>query len=177
MTRTTSKDLIDFLVIQHQQIRSLLEEVLAAEGHERHNRFRELRELLAVHEAAEAEIAHPIAQRSIGPANFCVDLRLYEEDEARRVLGDLERLDLSSREFEIQFIGLQNAVSRHMEAEEKWEFQYLRGELSQEHRERLTRAIELAAELSVTRRRDRQPQMAMASFDSFMADVRAEIAH
>lgn len=52
-------DVVDFLVSQHQQIKAMFAETLAASGKAREKAFVELRRLLAVHETAEEEIVHP----------------------------------------------------------------------------------------------------------------------
>lgn len=61
----TPTDVIQFLVGQHEQIRSSFAETLAASGKAREKAFVELRRLLAVHETAEEEIVHPRAKRKI----------------------------------------------------------------------------------------------------------------
>jgi hemerythrin superfamily protein len=90
-------DVVDFLVNQHEQIKSLFAETLAASGKARENAFVELRRLLAVHETAEEEIVHPRAKRKISNGAAVVDTRLAEEHEAKTVLQKLEKLDVDSR--------------------------------------------------------------------------------
>lgn len=77
----TPTDVIQFLVGQHQQIKSLFAETLAASGKDREQAFVALRRLLAVHETAEEEIVHPRAQRKIPNGDKIIHAR-------RTVRGD-----------------------------------------------------------------------------------------
>jgi hemerythrin superfamily protein len=84
---------VDFLVSQHEQIKSMFAQALSASGEAREKAFVELRRLLAVHETAEEEIVHPRAKRKIANGAEVVDERLHEEHEAKTVLQELEKLD------------------------------------------------------------------------------------
>jgi hypothetical protein len=72
-------DMVDFLVSQHQQIKALFAETLAASGTARSKAFVEVRRLLAAHETAEEEIVHPRAKCKISDGATVVDERLHEE--------------------------------------------------------------------------------------------------
>lgn len=52
--------------------------------------------MLAVHETAEEEIVHPAARRALPDGEAIVKARLQEENEAKKALAELERLDCSS---------------------------------------------------------------------------------
>src|SRR6201993_2411463 len=123
-------DVVDFLVSQHEQIKSLFAETLSASGKEREKAFVELRRLLAVHETAEEEIVHPRAKRKLADGATVVDERLKEEHEAKTVLQKLEKLDVDSEEFTRQLTELRDAVLDHADQEEKDEFAKLEEELS-----------------------------------------------
>jgi hemerythrin superfamily protein len=144
-------DVVDFLVSQHQQIKALFAETLAATGKQRENAFVELRRLLAVHETAEEEIVHPRAKRKIGDGAAVVEQRLEEEHEAKTVLQKLEKLDVDSEEFTRLLTQLRDAVIDHAEHEEKDEFAKLGEELSGEELERMGRAAKLAEAIAPTR--------------------------
>ena len=82
-------DVIDLLIGQHEQIKSLFAATLSSSGKERELSFRDLRRLLAVHETAEEEIVHPRAKRKIPNGDKVIQARLEEENEAT-VRGLLE---------------------------------------------------------------------------------------
>ncbi|OBG61776.1 hemerythrin domain-containing protein [Mycobacterium sp. E3339] len=144
-------DVVDFLVSQHEQIKSLFATTLAASGKEREKAFVELRRLLAVHETAEEEIVHPRAKRKLADAADVVDERLHEEHEAKTVLQKLEKIDVDSAEFTSLLTQLRDAVVEHAEHEERDEFAKLGQELSGEELERMGRAAKLAEAIAPTR--------------------------
>jgi hemerythrin superfamily protein len=144
-------DVVDFLVSQHQQIKSLFAATLAASGKEREKAFVELRRLLAVHETAEEEVVHPRAKRKVSGGAEVVEKRLEEEHEAKTVLQKLEKLDVDSEEFTRLLTQLRDAVVDHAEHEESDEFAKLGEELSGEELERMGRAAKLAEAIAPTR--------------------------
>lgn len=144
-------DVVDFLVSQHEQIKTLFAETLEHSGKEREKAFIELRRLLAVHETAEEEIVHPRAKQKIPDGDKVVGERLEEEHEAKSILGKLEELDIDSDEFTEQLEKLRDAVLDHAEHEEKEEFSKLQEELSEKELEKLGRAAKLAESVAPTR--------------------------
>jgi hemerythrin superfamily protein len=147
----SSTDVVDFLVSQHEQIKSMFAETLSAAGKDREKAFVQLRRMLAVHETAEEEIVHPRAKRKLADGAAVVDKRLEEEHEAKRVLQKLEKLDVDSEEFTRQLTQLRDDVIDHAEHEEKEEFAKLGGELSNDQLERMGRAAKLAEAIAPTR--------------------------
>ncbi|OBI35762.1 hemerythrin domain-containing protein [Mycobacterium colombiense] len=144
-------DVVDFLVSQHEQIKAMFAETLAASGKAREKAFVELRRMLAVHETAEEEVVHPRAKRKIANGTAVVDKRLHEEHEAKTVLQKLEKLDVNSEEFTRELTKLRDAVVEHAEHEEHDEFAKLGEELSGEELERMGRAAKLAEAIAPTR--------------------------
>ncbi len=144
-------DVVDFLVSQHEQIKSLFAESLSAAGKEREDAFIRLRRLLAVHETAEEEIVHPRAKRKIADGQSIVSTRLEEENEAKKVLSELEKLDVTSEEFTQKLTKLRDAVVDHAQHEETEEFAKLGEELSGDALERMGRAAKLAEAIAPTR--------------------------
>jgi Hemerythrin HHE cation binding domain len=144
-------DVVDFLVGQHERIKSMFAETLSASGKDREKAFVELRRMLAVHETAEEEIVHPRAKRKIADGAAVVDQRLEEEHEAKTVLQKLEKLDVDSEEFTRQLTELRDAVIDHAEHEEKDEFAKLGEELSDDELARMGRAAKLAEAIAPTR--------------------------
>ncbi|ORB83308.1 hemerythrin [Mycobacterium kansasii] len=144
-------DVIDFLVDQHEQIKSLFAKTLSNSGEQREEAFLEPRRLLAVHETAEEEIVHPRAKRKIAEGATIVSKRLQEEHEAKTVLSELEKLDVDSAEFTSKLTKLRDAVVDHAEHEESEEFAKLGDELSSDELERMGRAAKFAEATAPTR--------------------------
>jgi hemerythrin superfamily protein len=145
------RDVVAFLVSQHQQIKDLFAEVTRSAGDERREAFTALRRLLAVHETAEEEVVHPRARQALPNGSEIVDARLQEENEAKQTLSELEQLDVDSTEFETRFLELQADVLNHAAAEEEQEFGRLADELDADQLQRMRRAVELAEASAPTR--------------------------
>ncbi len=144
-------DVVTFLKEQHDQIESAFEQVRASSGEPRKNRFVALRRLLAVHETAEEEIVHPAARRALADGDVIVDARLQEENEAKKVLSELEDLDVSSAEFERKLALLQSSVLLHARAEEENEFEQLASALDTDRLEKMRKAVSFAESVAPTR--------------------------
>jgi hypothetical protein len=144
-------DVVTFLKEQHQQIKAGFAQVANSTGERRKNAFYALRRLLAVHETAEEEIVHPAARRNIANGDTIVRLRLQEENQAKKVLSELEDLDVDSMEFQTRFNTLQFSVIAHAESEELEEFTPLGNILDQESLERMRKAVNFAESVAPTR--------------------------
>ena len=114
-------------------------------------RSQDLRRLLAVHETAEEEIVHPRAKQKLPGGEKVVDARLEEEHEAKKLLSELESLDVDSKEFTAKLTKLRDAVIAHAEHEEAEEFAKLGTELSQKELERMGEIAKLAEAVAPTR--------------------------
>lgn len=147
----TPDDVVRFLVRQHEQIKSLFAETLAASGKARERAFVELRRLLAVHETAEEEIVHPRAKRKIPNGDKIIGARLDEEHEAKTLLAELEKLDVDTQSFTDMLTKLRDAVVEHAEHEEQQEFVKLEQELGDEELQGMGRAAKLAEAVAPTR--------------------------
>jgi hemerythrin superfamily protein len=147
----TPTDVVRFLVRQHEQIKSLFAETLAASGKARERAFVELRRLLAVHETAEEEIVHPRAKRKIPNGDKIIGARLDEEHDAKTVLAELEKLDVGTPSFTDMLTKLRDAVVEHAEQEEKQEFIKLEQDLGDDELQHLGRAAMLAEAIAPTR--------------------------
>jgi hemerythrin superfamily protein len=148
---SSGNDVVGFLKEQHEEIKSLFSQVAASHGEDRKKAFFALRRLLAVHETAEEEIVHPAARRVLTDGDTVIDARLREEHEAKKVLADLEKLDIDSAEFEEEFGTLKIAVVAHAESEERTEFEPLGAQLDPARLERMKRAAEFAESVAPTR--------------------------
>jgi hemerythrin superfamily protein len=147
----TGRDVIAFLVQQHQQIKTLFQQVSESSGEARRDAFTALRRLLAVHETAEEEVVHPSARTHIADGEEIIDARLAEENAAKHTLTALEDLDVDGAEFEKLFRELQADVLLHAANEEEQEFAALAEELDTEQLERMRNAVRLAEASAPTR--------------------------
>jgi hypothetical protein len=120
-----ARDVVAFLVAQHEQLQVLLNGVLASSGAERQHRFDQARELLARHETGEELIVRPLTRGAPG-GDAVADARMAEEHAAEQVLARLEGMDIDSVEFEAAFADFHQSVLDHATAEEREEFPLLR---------------------------------------------------
>lgn len=150
-TMNTGHDVVQFLIQQHNEIKTGFQRVISTTGSQREEAFTELRRLLAVHETAEEEVVHPRAKRELDDGQKVVDARLEEEHEAKDALSKLEKMDVESAEFETAFRKLQSDVLAHAGAEESREFARLADELDDDQLQKMRRAVEMAEKTAPTR--------------------------
>lgn len=137
----TTKDVVVLLQEQHAHIRELFRHVETAPTNAvKQVAFEELRRFLAVHETAEELITHPSARRGTG-GDAVVDQRLHEEDEAKKVLAQLDDMHVDDDEFDALLAELKASVLAHAEAEEREELPLLRERCSAEDLDRMARAL------------------------------------
>jgi hemerythrin superfamily protein len=125
VVKDDASDVIEFLLNQHQQVRGLLDDVLATTGEERQRYFDTVREMLARHETAEEMIVRPLTKKAPGGEEVAQG-RMDEENEAKEVLADLEKMDVDSPAFTQRFTEFRRSVLEHAEHEETQEFPLLR---------------------------------------------------
>lgn len=113
-------DVIRVLLEQHARIHELFAAIKAAGGERKRELFDELRELLAVHEVGEEMVLRPVSRQTAGAS--VVDARLKEESDAAHALADLEKMDVSTPEFDEALATFEHAVASHAEREETEEF-------------------------------------------------------
>lgn len=146
-SRDDASDVVEFLINQHQQVKGLLTDVVQTTGQERQNYFDQVREMLARHETGEEMIVRPLT-RGAPDGDAVADARMAEENEAKEVLADLEKMDVDSPEFVEKFTEFRQSVLDHAEAEERDEFPLLRQNTDPDAlvkaRDRVKRAEEMA---------------------------------
>lgn len=147
----SGSDVVSFLEAQHNEVKALFGRVRGSHGEEREDAFYELRRLLAVHETAEEEIVHPVARRVLPDGAEIIEKRLAEENAAKKVLAELESLDVDSAEFDQKIEMLERDVIAHAESEEREEFARLADALDQTKLERMRKAAEIAEKVAPTR--------------------------
>jgi hemerythrin superfamily protein len=148
----SSDDVVKFLTDQHNLIKDMFDDVLSASTDEaRTNAFRELRQLLAVHETAEELIVHPRARVALSDGDDVVDARLGEEHASKQQLQELERLDVGTTEFIDALRSFQVTVEDHANHEERDEFPELQRRLTAEDLKHMAGAVRAAESLAPTR--------------------------
>jgi hemerythrin superfamily protein len=141
-------DAVTFLVSQHAEIRRLF---TAMDGADRsQDTFQALVRLLAVHETAEEEVVHPAARRLIPDGASIVDARLEEEDQAKKALTELEKLELDHVDFAAQYAKVRDMVLAHAEHEEQELFPKLRAVEDDDELRRMTTALQTAEAMAPT---------------------------
>lgn len=133
---------------QHQQIKTMMEVVVASEGADRHEAFGEFCRFLAAHEAAEEECIHAPVKEELDGDTTVVDRRIQEEGEAGMIIDELERLGIDSTEFRARFEELRQAVIAHAEAEEHEELPKLSGKVDEVEITRMEQALSRVPDLA-----------------------------
>ena len=153
-----SNDIVDVLLDQHGQIRGLIQEIDRADTPEaRRGPFEALVRLLAVHEAAEEQVLHPVARLRLRDGDRVADERIQEEEESKRVLQALEKMGPEHEDFQARFAELRELVLTHADNEERQEFPGVRDHYSAEDRRTLGQAFKAAELLSPTHPHPRDP--------------------
>jgi Hemerythrin HHE cation binding domain len=136
-------DVVEYLVDQHDELRTLLARVLGATGPARQRAFDAARAALARHEAAEQAVLRRLTAEAPG-GQALAEARTREEDRAAQALALLERYDVDSVLFETEFREFEGAVLEHADKEETVEFPLLRRTHDPDTLRRARRAIEEA---------------------------------
>jgi hemerythrin superfamily protein len=145
-------EVVAFLKAQHNLIEDMFEEVLhASDPHAREKPFVALRQLLAIHETAEEMVVHPRVRHESDAGDAVVDARLKEEHDAKELLSQIEKLDITSQQFIDELSKLRAAVLDHAQHEENDEFPVLQKELDDNDLKRMTWAVRAAEALAPTR--------------------------
>ncbi|MBD3003583.1 MULTISPECIES: hemerythrin domain-containing protein [unclassified Streptomyces] len=146
--RLPEGDVVAILLEQHARIRDLFEDVKSAEGEHKQQAFDELRALLAVHETAEEMIVRPVAQDTVGKEE--AEARNHEEEEANKVLARLEKMDVTSPDFDAQLMEFERSVSDHAEHEEREEFPGVRAGRTEEQLRSMGTRLRAAEKIAPT---------------------------
>jgi hypothetical protein len=141
-------DVVRILLEQHARIRELFADVQSAQGEHRQHAFDELRALLAVHETAEEMVLRPVSRDVAGQA--VAQARNHEEEEATKVLYELEKLDVASAEFASLLTQLEQAVTDHAEHEEREEFPLVVAECDEDKRRSMGTKVRAAEKVAPT---------------------------
>jgi hemerythrin superfamily protein len=144
-------EVVAFLKAQHNLIEDMFDQVLhASDPHAREEPFATLRQLLAVHETAEEMVVHPRVRREDDAGDAIVDARLEEEHEAKELLSQIEKLDVTSHEFIDEITKLREAVLDHARHEEEEEFPVLERTVDADDLKRMGAAVRAAEAIAPT---------------------------
>jgi hemerythrin superfamily protein len=143
-------DVVAQLLSQHEQVRAAINDVAkTTTAKSRQKAFDALRELLARHETAEEMIIRPLT-RGVDGGEAVASARMDEENEAKVVLTELEKLDIASVEFARTFEKFAGAVLTHAQAEERQEFPLLSQNVDEDKRRSAERMLLLAERTAPT---------------------------
>ncbi|MGI5149761.1 hemerythrin domain-containing protein [Plantactinospora sp. CA-294935] len=163
MTAGVKQDVLDLLVEQHKQIKTLFGQLGRAEGTQKRELFEDLVRLLAVHESAEEIVVHPTAKRKIDRGDTVTGQLRHEEDEAKHELAALYDLGVDHPEFDRRLSKFADAVVAHATREETEEFPSLRRNLSAAQLGRMAGALRAAEAMAPTRPHPRSGESASAN--------------
>ena len=165
MTDTTTKTetVTQFLRRQHSEVRSMFAQMSDLQGDARKELFDCLRAFLAVHETAEEEVVHPAARKAGAQGEAVVEARLAEEDEAKRVLSELEKIGPGSTDFNEKFAQFKTSVEDHARAEEQELFPILEGALDSDTLEAMAKKLRMAEKLAPTHPHPHAPESAVGN--------------
>lgn len=129
-------DAIEILESDHRTIKGLLAQLTTGPQEERELVLERLKSVVVVHNATEENLVYPaihvLAQRPMH-----ADKLYHEQDEAKVVVFKLSNLSPGDPEFQKKANDLRDAVTAHIEKEEKNEFRHLR-EAAQDEMPKLT---------------------------------------
>jgi len=181
MTTTKQQDAVDLLLAQHERIKDMFGQVADASGEQKQDLFEDLVRLLAVHEAAEEELVHPLSRRENAAGEAVVRARLEEEQQAKRKLAKLFDMGTGDSGFDAAFQQLRQAVLAHAEHEEHEEFPALRRAVPADELTKLATQVLTAENMAPTRPHPHSPSSAagnlivgppMAVFDRIRDNIR-----
>jgi len=160
-TTAQKQDVVELLLDQHEQIKSLFSQLESAQGTQKREVFEALVRLLAVHESAEEQVVHPEARHQAG--DQVVDARLHEEHEAKHALAELYDMGVDHPQFDSKVSELATSVVDHADREERDEFPRLRQRVSAERLRQMAGAVEAAEMVAPTRPHPRAGESAGAN--------------
>jgi hemerythrin superfamily protein len=145
-----SQDAIEFLLEQHRQVEKLIEQIKTASADARGDLFDQLREMLAVHETAEELVLRPVTKSAGDEGKRIANERIAEENEAKQVLADLEKLDPTSEAFLTEFGSFAADVLEHATNEEQQEFPLVRRENDADRLAKIGSAMRMVEKVAPT---------------------------
>lgn len=152
------QDIVDRLTDDHNEIRSLFGELDTTPTEQRGDLFRHIVSELARHEAAEEAVVHSATRDDVPGGEQIANAVLEEEDQAERLMAEMEEIDPTSQEFLTRFGHLRDDVLAHAEHEEAEEFPRLREHLDTDRRVQMADGFERLKGLAPTHPHPHTPQ-------------------
>lgn len=163
MAEASRENAVEFLRQQHDLVRELFAAVARETGDARREAFEPLVRLLAVHETAEEMVIYPAIRNEGDEGKRIADARTQEEDQAKKALSDLEKLDPSSPEFDEPFTAFRATVESHAESEEREVFPLLDRTTDDTQLERMAAALKVAEGIAPTHPHKSAPESAIGN--------------
>jgi hemerythrin superfamily protein len=161
--QSQSRDVVDLLLSQHEEVRSLFGQIQGAAGTAKKGSFDRLVNLLAVHETAEEIVVYPVVRKTGPDGERLADARTAEEDKAKDALSELEKLEATSAEFDTKLQAFQQMVETHAGNEEREILPLLRQSQSPEELTRMAEAVEAAEKMAPTHPHPHGPESAVGN--------------
>lgn len=130
-------DLVSLLLEDHGEAKRLLQGFDRVPQEERPEAFRHLLKVLVAHEAAEELVVYPALRACAAGGSAIARDRLAEQEQAERLLADMERTGVGDPAFEPSFRRLRQAVLEHADGEEHTVFWVLSSNLPGRELQRL----------------------------------------
>lgn len=162
-TMADSQDVIAILLQDHQEVRQLFTRIASGTGKAKEDAFHELVFELARHETAEEEVVYPVLRREGDAGESVAKARIKEEEDANKLLAELEKTEIGSASFEEKFEKLRTAVLAHAEAEEADVFPRLRQSCDAAKLNSMGRVLEMAKKTAPTHPHPNVPGTATAN--------------
>jgi hemerythrin superfamily protein len=159
----TTMTVTEVLRMQHEQVTTMFGQMDELHGQDRAELFDCLRMMLAVHETAEEEVVHPAARKISDAGERAVEARLEEENEAKKMLSNLEKMSVGDEQFDKQFAAFRAAVLEHAEAEETEIFLLLESKLDRHDLTEMADSLLIAEEMAPTHPHPHGPESAMGN--------------
>jgi hemerythrin superfamily protein len=163
MASDPKQNAVGFLEEQHDAIRRMFDEVATTTGEARREAFPPLVRLLAVHETAEEMVVYPALRRAGDEGSQVAAARMEEEDRAKKMLADLEKIDPTASEFDAPFREVRTVVEAHAASEELEVFPLLERTTDEKLLERMTGALQVAEGLAPTHPHKSAPEGAVGN--------------
>ncbi len=160
---TRDQDVVDLLLAQHEEARSLFGQIASSTGKAKKGSFDRLVRLLAVHETAEEMVVYPVVRGSGPDGDRLADARTAEESEAKSALAELEKIGVDHAEFDAKLATFQELVDSHAQNEEREIFPLLRSTQSAEQLAKMAHSVELAERTAPTHPHPHGPESAVGN--------------
>jgi hemerythrin superfamily protein len=155
-----ANDVIGAILEDHAEIKQMMTKVeTATTSDAKEEAFHSLVRKLAIHETAEEEVVHPLTRKAPDGEEVTKEL-LQEEDQGKKVLAELEKMDVNDSEFGVKFEKLRRDVLHHAEEEEQQEHPRLQASVDDGKLRDLTKVFRAAEQTAPTHAHKAAPESA-----------------